>query len=159
MVRRIPCRKDGETLDPGCLLYVVHVWIPVGRRRSEPRVKHFHHSLPHHLQVSQLVQVRRLGGKETRWFAAGTDLILIRVPGLIPRFSVAITSFVVTLQAMEVFPTSLRSTGSGFASLVGSVAAIAAPLIVYLVRMRKIGIRTVQSVNEDDDIYCLLTIG
>lgn len=49
------------------------------------------------------------------------------------RFAITLTFLVVYLQATEIFPTQLRSTGSGFASTMGSIIGIFTPYIVYLV--------------------------
>jgi len=51
-----------------------------------------------------------------------------------PRFCVTLTFLVVYLQGTEIFPTQLRSTGSGFASTTSSAIGITGPYLVYLVR-------------------------
>lgn len=49
------------------------------------------------------------------------------------RFSITLTFLVVYLQGAEIFPTQLRYTGSGFASTMGAIAGIFAPIIAQLV--------------------------
>lgn len=49
------------------------------------------------------------------------------------RFAVTLTFLVVYLQGAEIFPTQLRYTGSGFASTMGAIAGIFAPIIAQLV--------------------------
>jgi hypothetical protein len=51
------------------------------------------------------------------------------------RFCVALTFLVVTIQVTEIFPTELRSSGSGFVSTMGSISQILGPTIVYMVRI------------------------
>ena len=50
------------------------------------------------------------------------------------RFCITLTFLIVYLQGTELFPTQLRSTGSGFAATVAAAIAIAGPSIVSLVR-------------------------
>lgn len=59
--------------------------------------------------------------------------ILIDLWSFETRFSVTLTFLVVYLQATEIFPTPLRSTGSGFASTIASICGIFTPYIVFLV--------------------------
>ena len=49
------------------------------------------------------------------------------------RFCVTLTFLIVYIQAAEVFPTQLRSTGSGFASTVSSVMSVGGPYMIFLV--------------------------
>ncbi|CAG7837135.1 unnamed protein product [Allacma fusca] len=51
-----------------------------------------------------------------------------------PKFAVAITSLVCYLQGTEIFPTNLRSTGSGLASTVCSIIGTCGPYIIFLGR-------------------------
>lgn len=49
------------------------------------------------------------------------------------RFAITLGFLVVYIQATEIFPTPLRSTGNGFASTISSITGIFSPTIVYLV--------------------------
>ncbi|CAL8072337.1 unnamed protein product [Orchesella dallaii] len=51
---------------------------------------------------------------------------------VLAKFAITLTFLVVYLQGAEIFPTQLRSTGSGFASTIGAVAGIFAPIIAQL---------------------------
>jgi len=50
---------------------------------------------------------------------------------------VTITSLVVYLQGAEIFPTQLRSTGSGLASTISSCLGVTGPYIVFTVILSK----------------------
>jgi hypothetical protein len=63
-------------------------------------------------------------------FTTGLLTNLIIVPY---RFAITLTFLVVYLQGAEIFPTQLRSTGSGFASTVGAACGIMCPIMVALV--------------------------
>ncbi|CAG7837136.1 unnamed protein product [Allacma fusca] len=55
------------------------------------------------------------------------------------KFCVSVTSLVVYLQGTELFPTQLRSTGSGFTSTVSSLIGVLGPYIVYLGKFHAAG--------------------
>ena len=52
------------------------------------------------------------------------------------RLCITLTFLIVYLQGTELFPTQLRSTGSGFAATVAAAVAIAGPSIVSLVKIK-----------------------
>ncbi|XP_035709656.1 organic cation transporter 1 isoform X2 [Folsomia candida] len=54
------------------------------------------------------------------------------VGAVVSKFAITLTFLVVYLQATEIFPTIIRSTGSGFASTISSIIGIFTPYIVYL---------------------------
>ncbi|ODM94864.1 Organic cation transporter 1 [Orchesella cincta] len=64
-----------------------------------------------------------------------TDIYAMKVisviAAVVSKFAVTLTFLVVYLQATEIFPTPLRSTGSGFASTSASVIGIFTPFIVF----------------------------
>jgi len=70
------------------------------------------------------------------------------------RFAITITFLILYLQANELFPTSLRSSGNSFCGTVGSVIGIFGPSIVYLVS--DLGI-TPCSVCTNPQISAILT--
>ncbi|ODM93566.1 Organic cation transporter 1 [Orchesella cincta] len=51
---------------------------------------------------------------------------------VLAKFAITLTFLVVYLQGAEIFPTQLRYTGSGFASTIGAIAGIFAPIIAQL---------------------------
>ncbi|OXA51603.1 organic cation transporter 1 [Folsomia candida] len=51
---------------------------------------------------------------------------------VVAKFAITLTFLVVYLQGAEIFPTQLRSTGSGFASTVGAACGILGPIMVAL---------------------------
>ncbi|CAL8072331.1 unnamed protein product [Orchesella dallaii] len=53
------------------------------------------------------------------------------IAAVVAKFAVTLTFLVVYLQATEIFPTPLRSTGSGFASTSASIIGIFTPFIVF----------------------------
>ncbi|OXA51668.1 organic cation transporter protein [Folsomia candida] len=60
----------------------------------------------------------------------GVDYLVI-VGALGIKFGITITSMVVYLQGAEIFPTQLRSTGSGLASTISSIIGITGPYIIF----------------------------
>jgi len=52
---------------------------------------------------------------------------------ILTRLSCAILTMIFSLQTFEMFPTPLRATGLGFVIMVGNVASIVSPFIVFLV--------------------------
>ncbi|CAG7834483.1 unnamed protein product [Allacma fusca] len=58
--------------------------------------------------------------------------MLVIISIVIAKFAVTLTFLVVYMQAAEIFPTQLRTTGSGFASTVACATSIVAPYMIYL---------------------------
>ncbi|CAG7786230.1 unnamed protein product [Allacma fusca] len=58
--------------------------------------------------------------------------MLVIISIIVAKFAVTLTFLVIYMQAAEIFPTQLRTTGSGFASTVGCGVSIMAPYMIYL---------------------------
>jgi OCT family organic cation transporter-like MFS transporter 4/5 len=58
--------------------------------------------------------------------------VLVIISIVIAKFAVTLTFLVVYMQGTEIFPTQLRTTGSGFASTMACATSIVAPYMIYL---------------------------
>lgn len=56
----------------------------------------------------------------------------VNVMCLVAKFICAITFTILYVQAIEIFPTPVRTTGMGFASFLSGIIGIGGPYVVYL---------------------------
>ncbi|CAH0553497.1 unnamed protein product [Brassicogethes aeneus] len=58
--------------------------------------------------------------------------LLVSIISMVLKLSISIVYYVISLQTMEVFPTSVRQRGAGFGFLAGSILSISAPSLIHL---------------------------
>ena len=63
---------------------------------------------------------------------SGTISVAVNVMCLVAKFICATTFTLLYVQAIEVFPTPIRTTGMGFASFLSGLIGIGGPYVVYL---------------------------